>query len=124
MFCSEENVYKLCQEVASKHATEIQKCFVIFVSNPSRTVPLWRQKAGKDEDRLVIWVRITNGRIFVIILNMETNKTFFCLSLFILPKIAKRNSKRLKTNSLYADYFVQNLMPEKLLCLQYVTHYT
>lgn len=55
-FYSEENVYKLCQEVAAKHAAEIQKCYVVFVSNPSRTVPLWRQKAGKDEDRLVIWV--------------------------------------------------------------------
>lgn len=55
---SEENVYKLCQEVASKHPSEIQKCYVVFVSNVSRTVPLWRQKAGKDEDRLVIWVSI------------------------------------------------------------------
>ncbi|CAH0551559.1 unnamed protein product [Brassicogethes aeneus] len=51
----EENVFKLAQDVASKHSGELHKCFVTFVSNPSRTVPLWRQKAGKDEDRLVIW---------------------------------------------------------------------
>ncbi|KAK9752504.1 N-terminal glutamine amidase [Popillia japonica] len=51
----EENVYKLCQEVMSKHSTEVSKCFVVFISNHSRTVPLWRQRAGRDEDRLVIW---------------------------------------------------------------------
>ncbi|KAJ3637282.1 hypothetical protein MTP99_000755 [Tenebrio molitor] len=51
----EENVYKLCQDVSSRHSGEINKCFVVFVSNPSRTVPLWRQRSGKDEDRLVIW---------------------------------------------------------------------
>lgn len=55
---SEENVYKLCQEVTAKHLAEIQKCYVVFISNSSRTVPLWKQKAGKDEDRLVIWVSI------------------------------------------------------------------
>nr|CAI5823505.1 unnamed protein product [Callosobruchus analis] len=51
----EENVYKLAQEVTTKHPNEINKCFVVFISNPSRTVPLWRQRAGKDEDKLVIW---------------------------------------------------------------------
>lgn len=57
IFCfSEENVYKLAEEVIAKHPNEINKCFVVFVSNPSRTVPLWRQRAGKDEDKLVIWV--------------------------------------------------------------------
>lgn len=59
-FCfisSEENVYKLCQDVQQKHPNEINKCFVVFVSNSSRTVPLWRQRAGKDEDKLVIWVK-------------------------------------------------------------------
>nr|CAH7729023.1 unnamed protein product [Callosobruchus chinensis] len=51
----EENVYKLAQEVTTKHPNEINKCFVVFISNPSRTVPLWRQRAGKEEDKLVIW---------------------------------------------------------------------
>lgn len=41
-----------------KHPNEVHKCFVVFVSNPSRTVPLWKQRAGKDEDKLVIWVII------------------------------------------------------------------
>ncbi|VEN37688.1 unnamed protein product [Callosobruchus maculatus] len=32
-----ENVYKLAQEVTTKHPNEINKCFVVFISNPSRT---------------------------------------------------------------------------------------
>ncbi|XP_017776767.1 PREDICTED: protein N-terminal glutamine amidohydrolase isoform X1 [Nicrophorus vespilloides] len=51
----EENVYKLCQDVVSRHYSEIQKCYAVFVSNPKRTVPLWRQRAGKEEDKLVVW---------------------------------------------------------------------
>ncbi|KAF5299580.1 hypothetical protein FQR65_LT09385, partial [Abscondita terminalis] len=51
----EENVYKLCQEVKKNHANELAKCFAVFISNSSRTVPLWRQRAGKDDDKLVIW---------------------------------------------------------------------
>ena len=33
-------------------------CFqtsVVFVSNKKQVVPLWRQRAGKDEEKLVIW---------------------------------------------------------------------
>ncbi|XP_012261973.1 protein N-terminal glutamine amidohydrolase [Athalia rosae] len=51
----EENVWKLCQDVAARHGPELQHCYVAFISNPGRSVPLWRQKAGKDEDKLVVW---------------------------------------------------------------------
>ncbi|XP_017893400.1 protein N-terminal glutamine amidohydrolase-like [Ceratina calcarata] len=51
----EENVWKLCQDVATRHALELQHCYVAFVSNSWRSVPLWRQRAGKDEDKLVLW---------------------------------------------------------------------
>lgn len=54
---SEENVWQLCKDVLQRHPTEIQYCYTVFISNPSRTVPLWRQRAGRDDDRLVIWVR-------------------------------------------------------------------
>lgn len=53
---SEENVWKLCQDVATRHGSELQHCYVVFVSNSWRSVPLWRQRAGKDEDKLVVWV--------------------------------------------------------------------
>lgn len=49
-------MWKLCTDVATRHGTELQHCYVAFVSNPWRSVPLWRQRVGKDEDKLVFWV--------------------------------------------------------------------
>ncbi|XP_041975151.1 protein N-terminal glutamine amidohydrolase [Aricia agestis] len=51
----EENVWKLCQDVSIRIPGELDRCFVVFISNPCRTVPLWKQRAGREEDRLVIW---------------------------------------------------------------------
>ncbi|CAG9135215.1 unnamed protein product [Plutella xylostella] len=51
----EENVWKLCEDVALRIPDELDSCYVVFISNSCRTVPLWRQRAGREEDRLVIW---------------------------------------------------------------------
>lgn len=54
----EENVYKICQAIRDSREggqEELAKAWVVFVSNKKRVVPLWRQKAGKDEEKLVIW---------------------------------------------------------------------
>jgi hypothetical protein len=32
---------------------ELAKTFVVFVSNRKQVVPLWRQRAGRDEEKLV-----------------------------------------------------------------------
>ncbi|KAG4078606.1 hypothetical protein HA402_011365 [Bradysia odoriphaga] len=53
--CSEENVWKLCEQVKKTRPTELAKCYAVFVSNEGRTVPLWRQKAGRGDDKVVIW---------------------------------------------------------------------
>lgn len=53
---SEENVWKLCEQVRKTQPAELSKCYAVFVSNEGRTVPLWRQKAGRGEDKVVIWV--------------------------------------------------------------------
>ncbi|XP_015122541.1 protein N-terminal glutamine amidohydrolase [Diachasma alloeum] len=53
-FC-EENVWKLCQDVATRHTAELQHCYVAFISNEDRRVPLWRQREGKDEDQVIVW---------------------------------------------------------------------
>lgn len=37
---------------------ELTNCYAVFVSNEGRTVPLWRQKAGRGDDKVVIWVNI------------------------------------------------------------------
>ena len=55
----EENVYKICEAMVAHHSgggeAELGKASVVFVSNKKRVVPLWRQKAGRDEEKLVIW---------------------------------------------------------------------
>merc|ERR1719195_1562579 len=51
----EENVYKICQSLAATEGGELGKAWAVFVSNKKRVVPLWRQKAGRDEEKLVIW---------------------------------------------------------------------
>lgn len=56
--CSEENVWKLCEQVRKTRPIELSKCYAVFVSNEGRTVPLWRQKAGRGDDKVVIWVSI------------------------------------------------------------------
>lgn len=53
---SEENVWKLCEQVKKTRPAELSKCYAVFVSNEGRTVPLWRQKAGRGDDKVVIWV--------------------------------------------------------------------
>lgn len=53
---SEENVWKLCEQVKKTRIDELSKCYAVFVSNEGRTVPLWRQKAGRGDDQVVIWV--------------------------------------------------------------------
>ncbi|XP_017484580.1 PREDICTED: protein N-terminal glutamine amidohydrolase isoform X3 [Rhagoletis zephyria] len=51
----EENVWKLCEQVKKTRIDELSKCYAVFVSNEGRTVPLWRQKAGRGDDQVVIW---------------------------------------------------------------------
>lgn len=53
-FC-EENVWKLADHVRSNSPNELQKTYAVFVSNKKQVVPLWRQRAGRDEEKLVIW---------------------------------------------------------------------
>ncbi|XP_014299975.1 protein N-terminal glutamine amidohydrolase isoform X1 [Microplitis demolitor] len=51
----EENVWKLCQDVATNHASELSHCYVVFISNSNRSVPLWRQREGKGDDKVIVW---------------------------------------------------------------------
>ncbi|KAF0313260.1 Protein N-terminal glutamine amidohydrolase [Amphibalanus amphitrite] len=51
----EENVWLLCQHVQDKYPQELPYCYAVFISNQNQTVPLWRQRAGRTEDRVVIW---------------------------------------------------------------------
>lgn len=54
----EENCHFLARQLlqALPSAEQEPGCvLVVFVSNPAKQVPLWRQKAGRDEDGLVCW---------------------------------------------------------------------
>ncbi|CAG0916503.1 unnamed protein product [Notodromas monacha] len=57
----EENVWKLCEYVECHRRETLPNCFAVFISNDKRAVPLWRQKAGRSEDKLVIW-RVSPNR--------------------------------------------------------------
>uniref|UniRef100_A0A6A7G1E3 Protein N-terminal glutamine amidohydrolase n=2 Tax=Hirondellea gigas TaxID=1518452 RepID=A0A6A7G1E3_9CRUS len=54
-FYCEENVWRLCDSVRKLRPAELNRCLVVFISNQARCVPLWRQRAGKTEDKLVTW---------------------------------------------------------------------
>jgi len=72
----EENVWKMCEKVRDRTRANggpsstgdiLSRCFVAFISNPSKKVPLWYQKAGADPaNRPVVWdyhvILIFDGR--------------------------------------------------------------
>ncbi|XP_065574626.1 protein N-terminal glutamine amidohydrolase-like [Artemia franciscana] len=51
----EENVWHLCSWVRTHRPEEISRCSAVFISNSKKQIPLWRQRAGRGEERLVIW---------------------------------------------------------------------
>ncbi|XP_045171566.1 protein N-terminal glutamine amidohydrolase-like isoform X2 [Mercenaria mercenaria] len=51
----EENVWHLCSSVRDTQPEELGKCFCVFISNHSQTIPLWEQTASNREDGLVVW---------------------------------------------------------------------
>ncbi|CAG7832030.1 unnamed protein product [Allacma fusca] len=51
----EENVWKMCDRIRTEYPAEIDYCHVAFISNPKRMVPMWRQKSGKNEEKLALW---------------------------------------------------------------------
>lgn len=51
----EENIYLLCKEIQEKQSDMLKSTNVIYISNPNKMVPLWKQKAGVGEQP-VVWV--------------------------------------------------------------------
>uniref|UniRef100_H3C867 Protein N-terminal glutamine amidohydrolase n=2 Tax=Tetraodon nigroviridis TaxID=99883 RepID=H3C867_TETNG len=50
----EENVWKLCEFARGQKTPPLEELLVVFISNASRTVPLWRQRSGYG-DQPVVW---------------------------------------------------------------------
>lgn len=54
-FC-EENVWMLCEHVKKTRSEELKDYYVVFISNPDQTIPLWCQRASKDKySGIVVW---------------------------------------------------------------------
>ena len=53
-FCH-KNVWKLCDHVRTNSPELLSKAYVVFVSNKKQRVPLWRQRAGRDEEKPMYW---------------------------------------------------------------------
>ncbi|KAL4425725.1 hypothetical protein ABPG75_009741 [Micractinium tetrahymenae] len=51
----EENVWLLARSLQASHAGSSLQLFAVFVSNHSKTVPLWRQRAAAHPDSPVVW---------------------------------------------------------------------
>uniref|UniRef100_A0A0A9Z8C0 Protein N-terminal glutamine amidohydrolase n=1 Tax=Lygus hesperus TaxID=30085 RepID=A0A0A9Z8C0_LYGHE len=52
----EENIWKLVEALKLGESRVLDQCWVVFISNDDRTIPLWKQKAGhQDSNHLVIW---------------------------------------------------------------------
>ncbi|KAI8474772.1 MAG: N-terminal glutamine amidase-domain-containing protein [Monoraphidium minutum] len=51
----EENALLLSKRLAQAGAAPADRLYVVFVTNRLRQTPLWFQRAGRDEDGLVVW---------------------------------------------------------------------
>lgn len=79
----EENVWKLAalaKENCSLH--ELSKCYCVFISNKSKKIPLWQQKASKAADGLVVWdyhvIFVYQERRGSLVFDLDTNLGFPC----------------------------------------------
>ena len=57
----EENVWKLCEEIERRFGNDeagdrLSRCFAVFISNPTKSVPIWCQRSSKDPRSVpVVW---------------------------------------------------------------------
>lgn len=68
----EENVWKLCEKLKNMNYSALEDCYCVFVSNDTKLVPLWYQKAGTGEDYFVAW----DYHVFLIRKNKATVDVF------------------------------------------------
>uniref|UniRef100_H2YYH5 Protein N-terminal glutamine amidohydrolase n=1 Tax=Ciona savignyi TaxID=51511 RepID=H2YYH5_CIOSA len=51
----EENIWKACDYVRTSKPESLDRLFVVFISNKSRSVPIWEQTSSKSVDGFVLW---------------------------------------------------------------------
>lgn len=94
----EENVWKLADKIRLKNDKYLQHSSVVFVSNHNSLVPLWKQKAGKDADGLVVW----DYHVFLIYEGYNSSWVFDSDSLLQFPVH-------------FVDYYIQTFKSDDLL---------
>ncbi|KAI9262028.1 N-terminal glutamine amidase-domain-containing protein [Sporodiniella umbellata] len=50
----EENIYMMCRMINDEYPDEIYQFNVVFIINPDKKIPIWKQKAGTGDDP-VVW---------------------------------------------------------------------
>ncbi|KAI8143706.1 N-terminal glutamine amidase-domain-containing protein, partial [Fennellomyces sp. T-0311] len=50
----EENVYMLCKTIAETNPAILDHCTVVFISNPNKIIPIWKQKLA-SVGQPVLW---------------------------------------------------------------------
>ncbi|KAI9254584.1 N-terminal glutamine amidase-domain-containing protein [Phascolomyces articulosus] len=51
----EENIYMMCKTMAERHQDNVNHCTVVFISNPNKAIPIWKQKNASESDGPVVW---------------------------------------------------------------------
>lgn len=47
-FAGEENAFMLIRKIVERQLVDIKDLYAVFISNPSKTVPVWHQRAARD----------------------------------------------------------------------------
>ncbi|XP_073986250.1 N-terminal glutamine amidase tungus [Rhodnius prolixus] len=69
----EENVWKLCEKIKDSDSDLLENCYVIFVSNDAKQVPIWFQRSGHiSRDNLCIW----DYHVFLILKDPKETKVY------------------------------------------------
>ncbi|GFR81341.1 protein N-terminal glutamine amidohydrolase [Elysia marginata] len=79
----EENVWKLAAFVKENCSLgELSKCYCVFISNKSKKIPLWQQKASRDSDGLVVWdyhvIFVYQEGLKSLVFDLDTKLSFPC----------------------------------------------
>ncbi|KAG0178666.1 hypothetical protein DFQ29_003139 [Apophysomyces sp. BC1021] len=76
----EENIYLLCKKVASECPALLEQFSVLFISNASKTIPMWIQRASSD-GYPVVWdyhVVLYHRQSRPMIYDFDTRLPFLC----------------------------------------------
>ncbi|XP_059206585.1 protein N-terminal glutamine amidohydrolase isoform X2 [Centropristis striata] len=116
----EENVWKLCESVRSERTAPLEELFVVFISNDSRTVPLWKQKSGRGDqpDYHVVLLQLGPTSSSSVVYDLDSELPFPC-SLELYATQALRSDRHInpayhrKLRVVPADSFLSSFASDR-----------